>query len=73
MPYLGYTESLTIWLRQARTEGHLAAGTSPEATARVLVAAFFGAQHISWVLNDRADIAERVREILTAVVPLAAA
>ncbi|MGY6020336.1 ScbR family autoregulator-binding transcription factor [Streptomyces spinosirectus] len=73
MPYLGYTESLTAWLRQARTEGHLPAGTSPEATARVLVSAFFGAQHISWVLDDRADIADRVQEILTAVVPLAAA
>ncbi|MFJ9537131.1 ScbR family autoregulator-binding transcription factor [Streptomyces sp. NPDC101225] len=73
MPYLGYTESLTVWLRQARAEGHLPTGTSPEATARVLVSAFFGAQHISWVLDDRADIADRVREILAAVVPLAAA
>ncbi|MBE8471282.1 ScbR family autoregulator-binding transcription factor [Streptomyces justiciae] len=71
MPYLGYTESLTVWLRQAQEAGQLPAGTSPEATARVLVSAFFGAQHISWVLNDRADIADRVQEILTAVVPMA--
>jgi AcrR family transcriptional regulator len=69
MPYLGYTESLTRWLRQAQDQSQLPAGASPESTSRVLVSAFFGAQHISWVLNDRADIAERVREILVALVP----
>ncbi|MFJ4784522.1 ScbR family autoregulator-binding transcription factor [Streptomyces sp. NPDC088794] len=69
MPYLGYTESLTRWLRQAQSQSQLPPGTSPESTSRVLVSAFFGAQHISWVLNDRADIAERVREILVALVP----
>jgi len=69
MPYLGYTESLTRWLRQAQDRSQLPAGASPESTSRVLVSAFFGAQHISWVLNDRADIAERVREILVALVP----
>ncbi|MEU6774133.1 ScbR family autoregulator-binding transcription factor [Streptomyces sp. NPDC046759] len=71
MPYLGYTESLTVWLRQARQQAQLPALTSPESTARVLVSAFFGAQHISWVLNDRKDIADRVQEILTAVLPVA--
>ncbi|MEU7422429.1 ScbR family autoregulator-binding transcription factor [Streptomyces sp. NPDC040750] len=69
MPYLGYTESLTAWLRQAQRQGQLPAPTSPESTARVLVSAFFGAQHISWVLDDRKDIADRVQEILTAVLP----
>ncbi|MGW3283503.1 ScbR family autoregulator-binding transcription factor [Streptomyces sp. NPDC001002] len=69
MPYLGYTESLTRWLRQAQDHSQLPPGTTPETTSRVLVSAFFGAQHISWVLNDRADIAERVREILVALVP----
>jgi AcrR family transcriptional regulator len=69
MPYLGYTDSLVSWFRQAQDEGQLAAETSPEVTARILVSAFFGAQHISWVLNDRADLTERVREILDTVVP----
>ncbi|MER7916519.1 MULTISPECIES: ScbR family autoregulator-binding transcription factor [unclassified Streptomyces] len=73
MPYLGYTESVTGWLRQAHEAGQLPGSVNPEATARVLVSAFFGAQHMSWVLNDRADIAERVREILAAVVPAASA
>ncbi|MFY4721906.1 ScbR family autoregulator-binding transcription factor [Streptomyces sp. LaBMicrA B280] len=71
MPYLGYTRAVTGWLRQAHEAGQLPASVDPEATARVLVSAFFGAQHMSWVLNDRADIAERVAEILTAVVPKA--
>jgi AcrR family transcriptional regulator len=69
MPYLGYTHSLTNWFKQAVEEGEVAADTDPDVTARVLVSAFFGAQHISWVLNDRADIAERVQEILRTVVP----
>lgn len=69
MPYLGYTEALTRWLCQAQEEGALLSGPSPEATARVLVSAFFGAQHISWVLNNREDVADRVQEILTALVP----
>ncbi|MEU6219506.1 ScbR family autoregulator-binding transcription factor [Streptomyces sp. NPDC047022] len=67
-PYVGYTESVTRWLRQAKQEIRC-----PEATARVLVSAFFGAQHISWILNDRADIADRVQEILGAVLPGAGA
>ncbi|MFE9448802.1 ScbR family autoregulator-binding transcription factor [Streptomyces sp. NPDC006739] len=71
MPYLGYTESLTVWLRQAQRQDRLPAPTCPESTARVLVSAFFGAQHISWVLNDRKDVADRVQEILTAVLPAA--
>jgi AcrR family transcriptional regulator len=69
MPYLGYTESLVTWFQQAREEGQLPTKTDPDVTARVLVSAFFGAQHISWVLHDRADIAERVQEILDTVVP----
>ncbi|MET7699174.1 ScbR family autoregulator-binding transcription factor [Streptomyces sp. NPDC005485] len=71
MPYLGYTESLTSWFQQARDEGEVPADSDPGVTARVLVSAFFGAQHISWVLNDRADITDRIEEILRTVVPRA--
>ena len=73
MPYLDYTESLTGRFQQAREEGQLPADSDPDVIARVLVSAFFGAQHISWVLSDRADITDRVEEILRTVVPRASA
>lgn len=69
MPYLGYTDSVTTWLQRAKDTAQLPTDAQPEALARVLVSAFFGAQHISWVLNDRADIAERVQELIDVVVP----
>ncbi len=68
-PYVGYTELVTAWLAQAAEIGELPAGARPEAIARVLISAFFGAQHISWVLDNRSDVAERVQEILTTVLP----
>ncbi|MCX5388091.1 ScbR family autoregulator-binding transcription factor [Streptomyces sp. NBC_00083] len=71
-PFVGYTETVTGLLRAAHAEGALPGGHDPEAVGRVLVSAFFGAQHMSWVMNDRADIAERVREILSVVLPGAA-
>ncbi|MFI9269861.1 ScbR family autoregulator-binding transcription factor [Kitasatospora sp. NPDC052896] len=67
-PYVGYTNLVESWLTQARDEGQLALDTDAEVMARVLISAFFGAQHISWVLSERADIAERVREILDVVI-----
>lgn len=69
LPYQGYTEAVTAWFKQAKEAGQLPVGTDADVVARVLVAAFFGAQHISWVLNDRADIAERVQEVVDTVVP----
>ncbi|MEV8524880.1 MULTISPECIES: ScbR family autoregulator-binding transcription factor [unclassified Streptomyces] len=71
-PFLGYTEIVTGLLRTAEAEGSLPAGSDPQALARVLVSAFFGAQHMSWVINNRADIADRVQEILAIVLPGAA-
>ncbi|WP_190127093.1 ScbR family autoregulator-binding transcription factor [Streptomyces inusitatus] len=69
LPYAKYTEIIYGWLKTAAEEDGLKPGTSPEALARVLVSAFFGAQHISWVLNDRADITERTLEVIRAVIP----
>jgi len=69
MPYRDYTESLAERFQQAREEGQLPADADPDVTARVLVSAFFGAQHISWVLNDRADVTDRIQEVLRAVLP----
>ncbi|WP_328312025.1 TetR/AcrR family transcriptional regulator [Streptomyces sp. NBC_00442] len=68
-PFVGYTETVTGLLRAAEGEGALPAGHDPEVTGRVLVSAFFGAQHMSWVMNNRTDITERVREILAVVLP----
>ncbi|MFF4504897.1 ScbR family autoregulator-binding transcription factor [Streptomyces sp. NPDC001401] len=68
-PFLGYGEAVTELLRAAEAEGALPDGSEPEALGRVLVAAFFGAQHMSWVINDRVDIADRVREVLAIILP----
>ncbi|GAA2744847.1 MULTISPECIES: ScbR family autoregulator-binding transcription factor [Kitasatospora] len=67
-PYRDYTALLARWLDEAARAGELTAAT-PEAFARVLVASLFGAQHISWVLTDRADIADRIQEIIQVTLP----
>lgn len=41
----------------------------PDTLATVLVSAFFGAQHISWVLNDRADLVERTIALVRTIIP----
>lgn len=68
-PFVGYLQVVAELLRSAEQEGSLPDGADPEMLARVLVSAFFGAQHLSWVLNDRKDVVERVEEILRAVLP----
>ncbi|RFC71521.1 TetR/AcrR family transcriptional regulator [Streptomyces sp. AcE210] len=65
-PYRDYTDTVSRWLREAEDDGEPAID-SPDAVARVLVAALFGAQHISWVLTDRTDITDRVDEIARVV------
>jgi AcrR family transcriptional regulator len=67
VPYVTFGDLVASWLQEARDAGDLAPGTDPDAVARVLISAFFGAQHMSWVLSDRADVAERVDEILAVV------
>ncbi|WP_353947339.1 ScbR family autoregulator-binding transcription factor (plasmid) [Streptomyces sp. HUAS MG91] len=73
VPYVGHQSMVTAALREAVEAGEVPAGTDPEVLARVIVSAFFGAQHISGVLNDRQDITERVEEILATVLPMAPA
>ncbi|WP_329492795.1 ScbR family autoregulator-binding transcription factor [Kitasatospora herbaricolor] len=78
-PYIGYTRIITDWLTQATNNPNpqttttnpqtTATNPDPQTTARVLIAAFFGAQHISWILTDRTDITQRVQEILTTILP----
>ncbi|MFI7386451.1 ScbR family autoregulator-binding transcription factor [Streptomyces sp. NPDC049813] len=69
VPYRGYQAMVATALREAVEAGEMPASTDPEMLARVIVAAFFGAQHISGVLHDRQDITERVEEILATVLP----
>ncbi|MFB7674974.1 ScbR family autoregulator-binding transcription factor [Kitasatospora purpeofusca] len=61
-PYVDWTELLAGLLSRAEALGELRAGVRPRAAARSLVAAFFGAQHVSDVLRERADIVERWAE-----------
>lgn len=66
-PYVGAVAAIREFLTGAEAEGRLGPGADPEALARVLISAFFGAQHMSWVLNDRSDLVERVEEIVQGV------
>lgn len=68
-PYTDFATALTELLTEAHEEGRLGGGVEPAVLSRVLVAAFFGAQHISWVQNDRKDLQARAEEILATVLP----
>ncbi|MFG2590074.1 ScbR family autoregulator-binding transcription factor [Streptomyces sp. NPDC048438] len=68
-PFEGYTEALCASFRRARADGLLAPGANPEVLSRVLAAAFFGAQHISWIQRGRADLGVRVQELLSTLLP----
>lgn len=69
VPFIGYNHLVSSWLKEARGMGQLASEADCDTIARVLISAFFGAQHISWVLSDRADLPERVHQILAVIVP----
>ncbi|MEV2255681.1 ScbR family autoregulator-binding transcription factor [Streptomyces sp. NPDC050147] len=69
VPFQDYTGLVRTWLERAVALGELQHSTPPHALARVIVSAFFGTQHISWVLHDRQDIAERVLEVAETVLP----
>ncbi|MFH9404110.1 ScbR family autoregulator-binding transcription factor [Streptomyces sp. NPDC017638] len=69
LPFEDYTALIAAWLQGALAAGDLEHATPPEPLARVLVSAFFGAQLLSWIGNDRTDIIERTVEVLHAVVP----
>ncbi|MFF4105652.1 ScbR family autoregulator-binding transcription factor [Streptomyces sp. NPDC001903] len=68
-PFVGWTRLLTDLLRGAAEAGQLRPGCAPEVAARVIVAAFFGVQHISDALHDREDIVERWQEVKDVLLP----
>ncbi|MEV5960097.1 ScbR family autoregulator-binding transcription factor [Streptomyces sp. NPDC051987] len=63
-PYTAFTTTLTDILTQAHQTGQLRPTCDPHTLGRVLTSAFFGAQHISWILNNRTDLPERINDIL---------
>ncbi|MFC9326831.1 ScbR family autoregulator-binding transcription factor [Kitasatospora sp. NPDC057015] len=68
-PFVSFIEAVTDLLAEAKALGQLAEGSDPAVLARVLVAALYGAQHISWVLHGRTDVTDRVREVIEVVIP----
>lgn len=71
LPYEAYTRLITSWLAREREAGARDDLPPPGTLATVLVSAFFGAQHISWVLDDRADLVERTTDLVRTIIPSA--
>jgi len=69
MPFSEFTQLITELLAQAQDEGTLRTPTDIASMARVVVAAFFGSQHISWVQHNREDLTDRVQEIIDVTLP----
>ncbi|MGW7259267.1 ScbR family autoregulator-binding transcription factor [Streptomyces sp. NPDC054834] len=68
-PFSGFTQLITELLAQAQDEDMLRPTTDIASVARVIVAAFFGSQHISWVQHNREDLTDRVQEIIDITIP----
>ncbi|MER5258612.1 MULTISPECIES: ScbR family autoregulator-binding transcription factor [unclassified Streptomyces] len=66
-PYVGWSKLLVGFIAAAKEAGQLRPETDPQALARVVVASFFGVQHISDVLTGRADFMERYAEMRDAL------
>lgn len=61
-PYVGWTDILSDLFHAAQEAGQLREGIAPQQAARTVIAAFFGTQHISDTLHQRADLLERWHE-----------
>ncbi|HET9382027.1 MAG TPA: ScbR family autoregulator-binding transcription factor [Streptomyces sp.] len=71
VPFASYTELISGWLAQEGADRTPPDASPPETLASVLVSAFFGAQHISWVLSDRDDLMERTHALIRTIIPSA--
>ncbi|WP_405590830.1 ScbR family autoregulator-binding transcription factor [Streptomyces sp. NBC_01190] len=71
-PFSGFTQLITELLTRAQDEGAWKSTADAATIARVVVAAFFGSQHISWIEHNREDLTDRVQEILDIVLPCSA-
>jgi AcrR family transcriptional regulator len=61
-PFVGWVAQLQAMFAKARKEGLLRDGVMPAPTARALVGAFFGVQHISEIMTKREDLDARLDE-----------
>ncbi|MEV4108390.1 ScbR family autoregulator-binding transcription factor [Nonomuraea sp. NPDC049695] len=68
-PYRDWTDLLAGLYGEAEAAGELRPGIDPAELARITVAAFFGVQHISQAQTGRADLGERVEELLRLLRP----
>jgi AcrR family transcriptional regulator len=62
-PYVGWINLLTEMLTEAQEAGELRIGVAPSGAARAIVSSFFGMQHISETLSQRADLLSRWGEL----------
>ncbi len=68
-PYVEWIATLAALLTEARDAGELREGLEPEALAQTLVSTFFGVQHVSDVLDRRADLPRRWAEVSALLFP----
>jgi AcrR family transcriptional regulator len=64
-PYVGWVARIGLLLREAEAAEEIAAGLDHDQEAWHLVAYFYGVQEISNRLTERADLPERIEEMLT--------
>ncbi|GGW69708.1 TetR family transcriptional regulator [Streptomyces lucensis JCM 4490] len=62
-PYIGWIDLLADLFAEAADAGQLKEGVPPRAAAQIVVSSFYGMQHISDVLHQRADLMERWQEL----------
>jgi AcrR family transcriptional regulator len=63
VPFLGWIETVTELLWEARKQGELAEGIAPETAAPGVVCAFFGLHTVSDALDSRDRIEERLDDL----------
>lgn len=62
-PFVGWLETVTGLLEEARQEGQLAKGVTPQVAAHGLVCAFFGLHTVSDALEGRRQIEEGLHDL----------
>ncbi|RZU31546.1 ScbR family autoregulator-binding transcription factor [Blastococcus saxobsidens] len=68
-PYVQWELLVTSLLQDGQAKGQISAHIPPAQAARVMVASFYGMDQISYQLERRADLLERVSEFWTLVWP----
>ncbi|MFI7100924.1 ScbR family autoregulator-binding transcription factor [Streptomyces sp. NPDC050161] len=69
VPYQAWTDILTGMFVDAKENGELLPGVSPDAAAELLVAAYMGVQMLSQSETDRADLPDRVTQLWRHALP----